>query len=156
MSDEPRKSDTGWWVLFTIGLVGLVFVGTDPILGHIPFGANGVHILGGAFVLIAILINAKVEALTIRELAVSMLGFIFLGVIYYISLRYWGTSAWPIGERRTYGEYPYRHIETIAFTAPIVLIAANCIFRVRWWLSGITWLLSIWMIFVTMIVFWED
>jgi len=67
--------------------------------------------------LAGILVFANVISLSVRELAVSMLGFAILGVIYFMSLRYWGSSAWPEGERKTYGEYPYKYIEGSILTS---------------------------------------
>ncbi len=156
MEAVHKKSDSGWWVLYSLAMVGLVLVATDPILRPGLLGAYGLLALIAILVLAGILVFANVISLSIRELAVSMLGFTFLGGIYFLSLRYWGTSAWPEGERKTYGEYPYKYIEALAFAAPFAIIAADCFSRVRWWLSAVTWLLSMWMIYVTVLVFWEN
>ncbi|HAY15055.1 MAG TPA: hypothetical protein PLB31_06730 [Fimbriimonadaceae bacterium] len=156
MEREKRQCEASWWVLYSLSLAGLVFVATDPILRPALLGSNGLLALIALIALAGILVFANVISLSVRELAVSMLGFAILGVIYFMSLRYWGSSAWPEGERKTYGEYPYKYIEALAFAAPFAVIAADCIFRVRWWLSTVTWLLSMWMTLVTIIVFWAD
>lgn len=143
-------------MLYSLSLAGLVFVATDPILRPALLGSYGLLALIALITLAGILVFANVISLSVRELAVSMLGFAILGVIYFMSLRYWGSSAWPEGERKTYGEYPYEYIEALAFAAPLAVIAADCIFRVRWWLAAVTWLLSMWVILVTVIVFWAD
>ncbi len=156
MDRSGRRRDAIWWALYGAGMAGLLPVAADPELNSVIFGPYGLPLLVGVYLMAGILSLTKVIPMTIKELAVPMLGYVFLGVIYFISRRCWGTSAWPSGERKNHGGYPYKIVETLVIVAVFTMFVAHFLFQPRWWLSVVSWLLSMLLICVTMIVFWAD